>query len=318
MSLPLLQVKDLKKHFEISHGLFGKPAKLYAVDGISFDLEKGETLSLVGESGCGKSTTARLLLHLLTPSSGKVYFEGNDIFSLKQGEMRRLRQHLQIVFQNPYDSLNPRLSIGRIIAEPLTIHRLFKGNKKLHRVKELLELVRLSPDYASRYPHEFSGGQRQRIGIARALATSPSFLVLDEPVSSLDVSIAAQIINLLLDLQSEMQLTYLFISHDLRMVRQISTQVAVMYLGKIVELCRADRLYQSPLHPYTQALLASLPGSSVKGNKTVRGELPSPLNPPSGCRFHTRCLEARQECRETGMDLKEVAAGHWVSCCLYK
>lgn len=320
----ILQVKELKKQFKTQKGLFGKPQVLHAVDGVSFNINKGETLGLVGESGCGKSTTARLVLNLLQPTSGKVYFEGNDIFSLPKEQMRRLRQQIQIVLQDPYNSLNPRLTIERIVSEPLLVYHLLKAaDERRKKVKELLGLVGLSSNHLSRYPHEFSGGQLQRIGIARALATTPSFLVLDEPVSSLDVSIAAQIINLLLDLQEEMNLTYLFISHDLRMVRQISTHVAVMYLGKIVEIASTDKIYNSSVHPYTKSLFSCLPGIDSNQNIehiSIIGELPSSMYLPTGCRFHTRCIqiqkgiECSNRCRQEEPPLTDIGDNHFVAC----
>ncbi|MEW6095562.1 MAG: ABC transporter ATP-binding protein [bacterium] len=317
----LLQVKNLKKYFQVKKGVFGKSYKVAAVDDISFDLEKGKTLGLVGESGCGKSTTAKVILRLISPTSGKVYFEDKDIFALDKNLMRNLRQEMQLVFQNPYSCLNPRIRIGNIISEPLTIHRLAKGRQKKEKVAYLLELVGLSPDWINRYPHEFSGGQQQRIGIARALATSPKLIILDEPISSLDVSIQAQIINLLQDLQQELKLTYIFISHDLRMVRQMSDRVAVMYLGKIVELASTSQLYSNPAHPYTQRLLSSIPvpDPQVRGKiKVLSGDVPSPINPPSGCRFHPRCEKAKSECREYAPELKKINKDHFVACHLVK
>lgn len=313
----LLQVQHLKKHFQIEQGLFSKHLQVSAVDNVSFSIKRGETLGLVGESGCGKSTTARLILRLLESTSGNVFFEGNDILTMNYKNLRKIRARMQIVFQDPFGSLNPRMNIGSIIAEPLAIHKIARGKEKAEKVSSLLELVGLSPACQNRYPHEFSGGQRQRIGIARALATNPQLLVLDEPVSSLDVSVAAQIINLLMDLQEQLQLSYLFISHDLRMVKQISHRVAVMYLGKIVELCPVDKLYSCPLHPYTRALLSSIPSSSISNTKTriiLKGDVPSPINPPSGCRFHPRCPQAKPECREIEPVLTEVSTDHLVAC----
>lgn len=313
----LLQVRNLKKYFQVKTGIFEKPYIVTAVDDISFDLEKGKTLGLVGESGCGKSTTARIILRLLTPTSGKVYFEGKDIFALKKELMHNLRQQMQLVFQNPYSSLNPRMRIGDIIAEPLTIHKLAKGKQKREKVAEILELVGLSKDWYKRYPHEFSGGQQQRICIARALATSPKLIILDEPVSSLDVSIQAQIINLLQDLQQEMKLTYIFISHDLRMVRQMSDIVAVMYLGKIVELAPTSELYSNPIHPYTQKLLSSIPIPDPQARdkiKVLLGDVPSPINPPTGCRFHPRCEQVKDECKQYAPELKKINFNHFVAC----
>ncbi|MEW6608792.1 MAG: oligopeptide/dipeptide ABC transporter ATP-binding protein [bacterium] len=313
----LLQVKELKKYFHLRKGLLGKADIVRAVDNISFDLEKGKTLGLVGESGCGKSTTSKLILRLLASTSGKVYFEDEDIFNLNKDSMRHLRQQMQLVFQNPYGCLNPRMQIGDIIGEPLIIHRLAKGRQKKEKIAQLLQLVGLSPDWKNRYPHEFSGGQLQRIGIARALATSPKLIILDEPVSSLDVSIQAQIINLLCDLQEELRLTYIFISHDLRIVRQISDRVAVMYLGKIVELATTAEIYSRAVHPYTQKLLASilLPNPQMRKKMDVLAdEVPSPINPPAGCRFHPRCEQAKDECKENIPELKRIKVDHFVAC----
>ncbi|MFH1095998.1 MAG: oligopeptide/dipeptide ABC transporter ATP-binding protein [Candidatus Desantisbacteria bacterium] len=310
----LLQVQHLKKYFQIEQGLLGKHLQVFAVDDVSFSMKRGETLGLVGESGCGKSTTARLVLRLLEPTGGDVFFDGQDILGMNYKNLRKIRARMQMVFQDPFGSLNPRMNIGNIIAEPLAIHKIAKGKEKAERVSYLLELVGLSPACQNRYPHEFSGGQRQRIGIARALATNPHLLVLDEPVSSLDVSVAAQIINLLMDLQEQLQLSYLFISHDLRMVKQISHRIAVMYLGKIVELCSVDKLYSNPLHPYTSALLSSIPGLSISNRVILKGDVPSPINPPSGCRFHPRCPQAKPECRITEPLLTEVSTDHLVAC----
>ncbi|MBI4752755.1 dipeptide ABC transporter ATP-binding protein [Candidatus Desantisbacteria bacterium] len=310
----LLQVNRLKKYFQIEKGLFGKHLQVFAVDDVSFNMKRGETLGLVGESGCGKSTTARLVLRLLEPTGGDVFFDGQDILGMNYKELRKMRARMQMVFQDPFGSLNPRMNIGNIIAEPLAIHKIARGKEKTEKVSSLLELVGLSPACQNRYPHEFSGGQRQRIGIARALATNPHLLVLDEPVSSLDVSVAAQIINLLMDLQEQLQLSYLFISHDLRMVKQISHQVVVMYLGKIVELCSTDKLYSNPLHPYTRALLSSIPGLRISNRVILKGDVPSPINPPSGCRFHPRCPQAKPECMTTEPVLTEVSTGHLVAC----
>jgi len=312
-----LQVKELKKYFQVKKGFLGKSYTLSAVDDVSFDLEKGKTLGLVGESGCGKSTTARVILRLLSPTSGKVYFEDRDVFTLNKDSMRHLRKEMQLVFQNPYTSLNPRLKIGDIISEPLTIHQLVKGKEKKEKVAQLLELVGLSKDWAHRYPHEFSGGQLQRIGIARALATSPKLVILDEPVSSLDVSIQAQIINLLQDLQQKWELSYIFISHDLRMMWQISDTIAVMYLGKIVELATTPELYTNPIHPYTQRLLSSIPPLNPQCRDKIKvlwGDVPSLINPPSGCKFHTRCEQVKDECRKYIPELKRITHNHLVAC----
>jgi len=313
----LLQVEHLKKYFQIEQGLFGKHLQVFAVDDVSFNIKKGKTLGLVGESGCGKSTTAKLILRLLETTSGSVFFDKQDILAMNHKKLRAMRARMQMVFQNPFSSLNPRMNVGNIIAEPLSIHRIAVGKEKTEKVSHLLEMVGLSPTCQNRYPHEFSGGQRQRIGIARALATSPELLVLDEPVSSLDVSAAAQIINLLMDLQEQLQLSYLFISHDLRMVKQLSHQVAVMYLGRIVELCSVEKLYYSPLHPYTCALLSAVPSLNPSVTKTrliLKGDIPSPINPPSGCSFHPRCPQAKPKCREIEPALTESSDSHSVAC----
>jgi oligopeptide transport system ATP-binding protein len=308
-------------HFPLTHGIFfqRKVGAVRAVDGVSFDIHRGETLGLVGESGCGKSTTGRALLQLHKPTSGSVRFEGQDLVTLGAEEMRRMRRHVQMIFQDPYASLNPRMTVGSIVGEPLAIHRLASGKEKQDRIEQLLTVVGLNPYFANRYPHEFSGGQRQRIGIARALAVNPAFIVCDEPISALDVSIQAQIINLLEELQTEFGLTYLFIAHDLSVVRHISNRVAVMYLGKIVELADRTELYVAPKHPYTKALLSAVPiPDPVIERKRERiiltGDVPSPVNPPSGCRFHTRCPLADTICREKDPEWREVTPGHWAAC----
>ena len=321
MATPLLTVTDLKKHFRVGRGLlWGQGGIVRAVDGVSFTLQKGETLGLVGESGCGKSTTGRCILRLLEPTAGKVVFDGVSVFEATREQMRQLRRQMQIIFQDPYSSLNPRMSVEQIVGEGMIIHRLARGAERRERVADLLRKVGLSPDHMKRYPHEFSGGQRQRIGIARALAVSPSLIIADEPISALDVSIQAQVLNLLEDLQEEFGLTYLFIAHDLRVVEHISDRVAVMYLGQLVEVAESRELYRNPLHPYTQALLSAIPipDPTVKRERTIlKGEPPSPLRPPSGCRFHTRCPKRFEPCDRQEPVLREIQPGHWVSCHLY-
>ena len=317
---PLLEVRDLRKHFPIRSGLFGRSGgSVKAVDGVSFDVMPGETLGLVGESGCGKTTTGRLILRLLEPTAGSVRFAGQDVLSLEGSAMRKLRRRMQIIFQDPFSSLNPRMTIGAIVREGLTIHGIAEGSAADARVRQLLDEVGLRSEYASRYPHEFSGGQRQRIGIARALAVEPSFIVCDEPVSALDVSVQAQVVNLLQDLQRDRGLAYLFIAHDLSVVEHIADRVAVMYLGKIVELAAADALYREPMMPYTQALLSAVPvpdPTIAKQRVVLTGDVPSPASPPSGCVFHPRCQHPAKDaaCAAIVPPLEEKAPGHWVAC----
>jgi oligopeptide transport system ATP-binding protein len=317
---PLVEVKNLTKYFPKKSGLFGRE-KIFvkAVDGVSFSINKGETLGLVGESGCGKSTTGKMLMRLLDPTEGQILFEGNEISGLDDNQIRDMRKEFQMVFQDPYASLNPRMKVGDIVAEPLIIHGCPK-EKREERVHRLLEVVGLSAYHAERYPHEFSGGQRQRIGIARALAVNPKLIIADEPVSALDVSIQSQILNLLKDLQDEFQLTYLFIAHDLSVVEHISDRVGVMYLGKIVELADKETLYQNPMHPYTKALISAvpIPNPRLKRERIIlKGDIPSPSNPPSGCTFHTRCPFATDVCKKEIPKLREISSGHLVSCHLY-
>jgi len=316
----LLYVEDLVMHFPIYRGVFQRQVgAVHAVDGVSFEIKRGETLGLVGESGCGKSTTGRTILQLYKPTSGKVIFEDTDLVSLQREEMRWMRRQMQMIFQDPYASLNPRMTVSEIVGEPLMVHNALSGSEIQEHVSQLLELVNLNPSLANRYPHEFSGGQRQRIGIARALALQPSFIICDEPISALDVSIQAQVVNLLEDLQEKLNLTYLFIAHDLSMVRHISKRVAVMYLGVIVELAERDDLYQKPLHPYTQALLSAVPipdpeADSKRKRTILTGDVPSPVNPPSGCRFRTRCPIAEEMCAHSRPEFREVRPGHFVAC----
>jgi len=315
---PLLEVKHLKKYFPIKGGVFSKTiGYVYAVDDINFTIASGETLGLVGESGCGKSTTGRTILRLIEPTDGEVYFEGQDITQLEKSAMRALRREMQIIFQDPYASLNPRMTVGSIIGEPLEIHKIAKGSEKEERVASLLQKVGLRAEDMRKYPHEFSGGQRQRIGIARALALNPKLIVCDEPVSALDVSIQAQVINLLEDLQAEFSLSYLFIAHNLNVVEHISNRVAVMYLGQIVELASDEDLYKNPQHPYTEALLSAvpIPDPTLKKKRIIlEGDVPSPINPPKGCHFHTRCMYKEQICEEVEPEFKDIGGGHWVAC----
>jgi oligopeptide transport system ATP-binding protein len=321
MSEVLLEVRDLVKHFPVGGGVFKRAeGTVRAVDGVSFSLRRGETLGLVGESGCGKTTTGRCILQLERPTGGQIIFEGTDLATHSEQQLRELRRHMQVIFQDPYSSLNPRMTIGQILAEPLKVHRLVSGKAaREKRVQELLTQVGLLPQHAQRYPHQLSGGQRQRVGIARALAMEPSLIICDEPVSALDVSIQAQIINLLEELQSRLGLTYLFIAHDLSVVRHISDRVVVMYLGKVVEVADRRTLYEAPLHPYTRALLSAVPIPDPKLEATrertvLRGEIPSPLTPPAGCVFHPRCPIAEARCSAEIPRLREIQPGHWGAC----
>ncbi len=317
----LVQVRNLKKYFPLTYGLVFQRhvGDVRAVDDVSFDIYRGETLGLVGETGCGKTTVGRTLIRLYEPTGGSVHFDGVDLFKLSDRELNRMRRRLSMIFQDPFASLNPRMTIGAIIGEPLEAHKVSRGKEKQERVEELLEMVGLNPYFINRYPHEFSGGQRQRVGIARALALNPDLVVCDEPISSLDVSIQAQVVNLLEKLQDELGLTYLFIAHDLSMVRHISDRVAVMYLGKVVEVADRDEIYLNPLHPYTQALMSAVPVPDPEIQKTrkriiLKGDIPSPSNPPSGCNFHTRCPIAQSDCSEIDPELRELKPGHFVAC----
>jgi oligopeptide transport system ATP-binding protein len=317
----LIQVKGLKKYFPIMQGIIiqREIGAVKAVDNVSFEIFKGETLGLVGESGCGKTTTGRTLIQLYRPTAGEVLYDGIDLAQTEGKELRALRRYLQMIFQDPFASLNPRWTISRIIAEPLRVHNIAQGQASLDRVAELLELVQLNAKYMNRYPHEFSGGQRQRIGVARALASMPKFIICDEPISALDVSIQAQIVNLLEDLQDQFGLTYLFIAHDLSMVRHICDRVAVMYLGVIVELAEREELYEHPLHPYTQALLSAVPIPNphvTRARKRIilEGSPPSPVDPPTGCRFHPRCALATERCEMQVPEWREIKPNHWIAC----
>ena len=320
MSAPLLKVNNLVKHFPIKGGIFGRVSEtVHAVEGVSFELNAGETLGVVGESGCGKSTTGRCILRLIEPTSGEVWFDGKNVTALGKTELRAMARDMQIIFQDPYASLNPRMTVGSIIGEALTIHKLTNSAREYEdRIVELLETVGLNADHMRRYPHEFSGGQRQRIGIARALAVTPKLIVCDEAVSALDVSIQAQVINLLEDLQEKFDLTYLFIAHDLSVVEHISNRVAVMYLGRIVEIASSHDLYTNPLHPYTEALLSAvpIPDPTIKRKRIMlQGDVPSPINPPTGCHFHTRCPIAQKPlCNTESPTLTQSSEGHWVAC----
>jgi oligopeptide transport system ATP-binding protein len=317
----LVQVRELKKYFPITSGIIFQReiGAIQAVDGVTFNIFRGETLGLVGESGCGKTTAGRTILQLYRPTAGHVVFDGTDLTALKGEDLRRMRQRMQMIFQDPFASLNPRMTISRIVSEPLRSHKLASGKARDDRVRDLMDLVRLDPRFINRYPHEFSGGQRQRIGIARALASNPDFIVCDEPISALDVSIQAQVVNLLEDLQADLGLTYLFIAHDLSMVRHICTRVAVMYLGKIVELTEKNDLYDHPQHPYTQALLSAVPVPDPEVERERRrivleGDVPSPANPPQGCNFNTRCPSASEICFQEEPEWRDLGAGHYAAC----
>jgi oligopeptide transport system ATP-binding protein len=316
--MSLLEIRELKKHFPVGDGLFSRnKGAVKAVDGVNLDVNEGETVGLVGESGCGKSTLGRAILRLIEPTGGEVKFHGKNLLALSQRELRDMRREMQIIFQDPYASLNPRMRVGDIVGEGLEIHKLAKGRAKRDRVMELLHQVGLREDHFGRYPHEFSGGQRQRIGIARALAVSPKFIVCDEPVSSLDVSIQAQIINLLQELQEKLRLTYLFISHDLRVVEHISHRVAIMYLGKVVEIANSETIYRDAKHPYTRALLSAVPMPDTERKKervVLEGDVPSPVNPPAGCTFHPRCAYREALCSQTEPPLDFGPEGHGVAC----
>jgi oligopeptide transport system ATP-binding protein len=317
----LVKVQNLKKYFPIHKGLLVQRhvGDVKAVDDVSFEIYSGETLGLVGETGCGKTTVGRTILRLYEPTSGQVYFEGTDLMSLNESDMRAFRKRMQMIFQDPYASLNPRMTVGSIVAAPLDVHGVPDGKGKKERIDELLDMVGLNPDFVNRYPHEFSGGQRQRIGIARALAVNPDLIICDEPISSLDVSIQAQVVNLLEELQGRLGLTYLFIAHDLSMVRHISDRIAVMYLGKVVELADRNEIYLRPLHPYTQALMSAVPVpdpdiAETRKRVILEGDLPSPAHPPVGCNFSTRCPLAKEQCFVADPEYREIVPGHWVAC----
>ncbi len=320
----LLKVEGLKKYFVKSSGVIKRKVDyIKAVDNVSFSIKKGETFGLVGESGCGKSTCGRTIIRLYEPTDGKIIYDGKDITKLPEKELMEYRQKMQMIFQDPYASLNGRMTVLDIVGEPIDIHGKLKGKEREEKILQLLEAVGMNADHASRYPHEFSGGQRQRIGIARALAAEPEFIICDEPISALDVSIQAQVVNMLEDLQEELNLTYLFIAHDLSMVRHISDRIGVMYLGSIVETAESDELYENPIHPYTQALLSSVPVPDPRFNRQIEriyleGDIPTPLNPPSGCKFRTRCRFATAKCAEETPEMKEVKEGHFAACHLIK
>ena len=313
MSVPLIETRDLKKYFDVAGG------KLHAVDGVSLSIERGKTLGVVGESGCGKSTFGRVVLRLLDATSGQVLYNGEDILKYSNDQMMKMRQKMQIIFQDPYASLNPRMTVSEIIAEPIRVRRTVTGNSAImEKVDELMQIVGLADRFVNTYPHELDGGRRQRIGIARALALDPEFIVCDEPVSALDVSIQAQVLNLLMDLQEERGLTYLFVTHNLSVVKHISDEIAVMYLGQCVERCPSDELFEDPLHPYTRALLSAIPEARNKRQEIIRGEVTSPIDPKPGCRFAARCPHAKPECMTDSLRSQEVSPGHFVSCLLYQ
>ena len=318
---PLLTVTDLKVHFPITRGILSKTTGyVYAVDGVSFELNAGETLGIVGESGCGKTTTGLAILRLIEPTEGQVIFQGKDISQMSGQERQTLRRQMQIIFQDPYSSLNPRMTLNRTLSDPMKIHGLYPGSERKDRIAYLLKKVGLTPEQGRRYPHEFSGGQRQRIGIARALALNPQLVIGDEPVSALDVSIQAQIINLLIDLQDEFKLSYIIISHDLAVVEYICDRIVVMYLGKVAEMAAYREIYTNPKHPYTQSLLSAVPVPDLNAKSEriiLGGDVPSPINPPSGCRFHPRCPRRMDICPQEEPQLKDLAEGHWVACHLY-
>jgi len=318
---PLLTVNNLEVHFPVKKGLFSRTVGyVYAVDGVSLTLEKGETIGLVGESGCGKTTTGMAILRLIEPTAGKVTFKGVDVSQMTKSQLRSLKKEMQIIFQDPYSSLNPRMTVNQILSDPMEIHGLYKGSERKDRIAYLLEKVGLTPEQGRRYPHEFSGGQRQRIGIARALVLNPKVVIGDEPVSALDVSIQAQIINLLIDLQEEFDLSYIIIAHDLAVVEHICDRIAVMYLGKIMEMASYQDLYTDPKHPYTQALLSAIPVAdpTVKKERTIlKGDVPSPINPPSGCHFHPRCPHRMEGCDKCEPELINIGGDHYVACYLY-
>lgn len=317
----LIKVQDLKVHFPIKKGILSRTfGWVYAVDGVSFELAKGETLGIVGESGCGKTTTGLAVLKLIEPTGGSVFFEGSDISRLPHSQLRHVRKKMQIIFQDPYSSLNPKMTLNQILNEPMRIHRAFPGNERTERITYLLEKVGLTPEQGRRYPHELSGGQRQRVGIARALALNPEIIIGDEPVSALDVSIQAQIINLLIELQQEFGLSYIIISHDLTVVEHICDHIAVMYLGRIVEMANYQDLYRNPRHPYSEALLSAIPSPDPRGGRKkplLRGDVPSPINPPVGCHFHPRCSKKMAGCDQSTPELKDMGGGHLVACHMY-